>query len=163
MKVIKFYTTKDEYGFMSNFYRSAITIGGKEYMTTEHFYQAMKFPEDSYVSTGDCIQTQVREHIRTQHNPKLAANEGRRKDLPMRKDWDLVKDNAMWTALVAKFTQHPDLAKKLLDTGDAHLVEDTTTTNDCYWGCGTVGRGLNMLGLQLMAIRGKLRNGFPLE
>ena len=62
----------------------------------------------------------------------------------------------MRQALRAKFTQHPDLQKLLLDTGDAVLVEHTT--NDNYWADGGDGSGKNRLGLLLMELREQLRN-----
>jgi ribA/ribD-fused uncharacterized protein len=67
-----------------------------------------------------------------------------------------VKDDIMREALRAKFTQHEDLRKILLETGDARLVEHTT--NDRYWGDGGDGSGLNMLGKLLMELREELRN-----
>lgn len=68
---------------------------------------------------------------------------GRRRDLPLRKDWEKVKDQIMFNCCLAKFTQHEDLKKILLDTGDATLVEHTT--NDRYWGDGGDGTGLYSL------------------
>jgi ribA/ribD-fused uncharacterized protein len=57
--------------------------------------------------------------------------------------------------VLAKFTQHDDLKKVLLDTGDAELIEDTTS--DYYWGNGTNGTGKNMLGKILMETREIIR------
>ena len=45
-----------------------------------------------------------------------------------------VKDEVMFNAVFAKFTQHKTLCQELLDTGDATLVEHTA--NDSYWGDG---------------------------
>ena len=56
----------------------------------------------------------------------------------------------------------PELRQKLLDTGDAYLIEGTTW-HDNYWGictcdrCG--GRGQNKLGQLLMEIRKEIRDG----
>jgi len=55
----------------------------------------------------------------------------------------------------ARFSQHEDLKRLLLDTGDAKLVEHTT--NDDYWGDGGDGSGKNMLGRLLMEVREELR------
>jgi hypothetical protein len=35
--------------------------------------------------------------------------------------------------------------------------EDTTTSNDMYWGCGADGTGQNMLGKVLMEVREELK------
>lgn len=75
-------------------------------------------------------------------------------EFPERADWVDVKDGAMYEAVYAKFTQHKDLRTKLLDSGDAILIEDSPV--DYYWGCGSKGTGKNMLGKTLMAIREEL-------
>lgn len=43
-KVILFYSQKKAFGFCSNFYHAAIQIEGRIWPTTEHYFQAMKFP-----------------------------------------------------------------------------------------------------------------------
>ena len=42
---VGFYKNKDEYGIFSNMYAMPITVAGKEYRTTEHLYQIMRFPQ----------------------------------------------------------------------------------------------------------------------
>ena len=84
-----------------------------------------------------------------------AARMGRNRKLPLRRDWESVKDNVMREALRAKFTQHPQLQSLLLETGDAVLVEHTT--NDGYWADGGDGTGKNRLGILLMELRAALR------
>ena len=61
----------------------------------------------------------------------------------------------MRNVLLTKFGQHPDLADKLLATGDALLIEDSKT--DAYWGIGKKGNGQNWLGKCLMDIREMVR------
>ena len=68
-----------------------------------------------------------------------------------------VKYAVMVKALQAKFTQHEQLKKLLLSTGDRKIVENTTFDYD--WGCGKDGTGKNLLGLALMEVRGQLRKG----
>src|SRR5437016_5030863 len=41
--VIRFYSTKGDYGCFSNFYRASIFLAGKRWSTTEHYFQAQKF------------------------------------------------------------------------------------------------------------------------
>lgn len=83
-----------------------------------------------------------------------AAKLGRDRSVPIRGDWEEVKDMIMLKALRAKFTQHEDIKKKLIGTGTAELIEHTT--NDSYWADGGDGSGKNMLGKLLMQIREKL-------
>ena len=41
---IYFYSVREEYGCFSNFSAHAITLKGKRWPTTEHYFQAQKFP-----------------------------------------------------------------------------------------------------------------------
>ena len=83
------------------------------------------------------------------------AKMGRDRKRPLRRDWEVVKDDIMREALRAKFTQHEDLRIILLETDDAELVEHTK--NDSYWADGGDGSGLNMLGKLLMELRDELK------
>jgi ribA/ribD-fused uncharacterized protein len=143
-RVIQFYSVSDEYGEFSNFAPFPITLRGKVWPTSEHFFQAQKF-----------AGTKHAEAIRQTRSPMIAARMGRDRKKPLRRDWEAVKDDVMREAVRAKFTQHPDLLTLLLATGDAHLVEHTT--NDSYWGDGGDGSGKNMLGRILMHLRDQLR------
>jgi ribA/ribD-fused uncharacterized protein len=144
MEKIEFYRTGDPYGCFSNFSAHPIEIGGRVWPTSEHYFQAQKFPG-----------TPHEEAIRSATSPMIAARMGRDRSQPLRKDWEIVKDDVMLTALRAKFEQHPSARAELLGTGDAILVEHTG--NDSYWGDGGDGRGLNMLGHLLMKVRAELR------
>ena len=145
MTVINFYSTKDQYGCFSNFSRHPFELDGKQWLTTEHYFQAQKFPgNEAY-----------QEKIRLENSPMVATRLGRSRAQPIRADWEQVKDELMKTALLAKFTQNKDILAILLSTGDAQLVEHTK--NDRYWGDGGDGSGKNKLGLLLMEVREELR------
>lgn len=79
-----------------------------------------------------------------------------------RDDWEEVKFQVMARLVTAKFLNHPELAKRLLETGDAKLIEGNTW-HDNIWGNCTCGRpecsatGLNWLGQILMTVREALR------
>eukprot|EP00742_Colponemidia_sp_Colp-10_P002675 GILJ01002858.1.p1 GENE.GILJ01002858.1~~GILJ01002858.1.p1 ORF type:complete len:173 (+),score=17.19 GILJ01002858.1:53-520(+) len=141
---INFYREGDEYGQFSNFWKAEITLNGKTWPTTEHYFQALKF-------SG----TEHEELVRQASSPKEAADMGRDRSLPLRANWEELKDMVMYAACYAKFTQHADLRQLLLDTGDAYLVEHTR--NDRYWGDGGDGTGRNQLGKTLMLIRDRIR------
>ena len=79
---------------------------------------------------------------------------GRDRSLPLRSDWEEVKDDVMRVAVEAKIRQHKDIMALLLATGDSEIIEHTT--NDSYWGDGGDGSGKNMLGTILMEIRAKI-------
>ena len=142
-EIIKFYSVSDEYGEFSNFAAFPIKFRGKVWPTTEHYFQAMKFESDK-----------DQKEIRTAKTPMEAARKGRDRKRKLRKGWESMKDNVMREAVLQKFSQHSDLKKLLLSTGDAKLVEHTE--NDSYWGDGGNGSGKNKLGIILMEVRGKL-------
>ena len=144
--VINFYSTTGEYGCFSNFSRHPIFLKGKRWPTSEHYFQAQKF-----------AGTEHEEEVRKCKTAREAANMGRSRKLPLRRDWEGVKDQIMLEAVRAKFTQHEDLKEILLGTGDAKLVEHTE--NDSYWADGGDGSGKNRLGQILMQVRDELRAG----
>ena len=73
--------------------------------------------------------------------------------MPLRKDWELAKDDVMRRAVLKKFETHADIREVLLGTGDEALVENAP--GDFYWGCGADGSGKNMLGRILVEVRAK--------
>jgi hypothetical protein len=148
--VINFYSTQGEHGCFSNFSRHSIFLAGKRWPTSEHFFQAMKFKG-----------TEHEEKVRLCKTPSKAADMGRSRKLPLRRDWESVKDQVMLEAVRAKFTQHDDLKATLLGTGDAKLVEHTE--RDSYWGDGGDGSGKNRLGQILMQVREELRAEKPAD
>jgi ribA/ribD-fused uncharacterized protein len=145
MNKIYFYTSREvPYGVFSNFLRShPITLKDKVWPSSEHYYQAQKF-----------AGTEYEEAVRLLKTPREAADMGRRKDLPLRKDWDEVKNKIMVEAVYAKFTQYPHLKDILLKSGKDIIIEHTE--NDNYWADGGDGSGENWLGVILMALREEL-------
>jgi ribA/ribD-fused uncharacterized protein len=141
--VIHFYSAKGEYGCFSNISRHAIFFNGKRWPTSEHFFQVQKFRGTDHEKA-----------VRRCRTPREAANMGRSRKLPLRRDWESVKDQVMLEATQAKFTEHEDLKAALLGTGGVLLVEHTE--RDAYWGDGT---GKNRLGQILMQVRKELRAG----
>jgi ribA/ribD-fused uncharacterized protein len=85
----------------------------------------------------------------------IAALMGRDRKRKLRRDWERVKVGVMREAVEAKFRQHDELRLRLLETGDAKLIEHTD--NDVFWGDGGDGSGRNELGRILMAVREALR------
>ena len=142
---IKFYNQHERYYEFTNFSSYPIKLDGKEWPTTEHYFQAQKF-----------IGTPYAEAIRKQRYPRGAFDMSRNASVSRwkRGDWDRVKDDIMLKCLRAKFTQHKDLKQMLLDTGERNLIEHTA--NDSYWGDGGDGSGKNRLGQLLMQVRKEL-------
>ena len=142
--VIRFYRANDNYGEFSNFARYPVHIDGKIWPTSEHYFQAQKY-------TG----TELEEKVRNAKNAFYAAKFGRELG-PLPDDWENIKVDIMCEVVLAKFTQHPDLRKLLLDTDDAILIEHTR--KDSFWGDGGDGTGENWLGKILMMVREDLRS-----
>ena len=125
------------YRFLSNFFDCPVRVDGIRYQNSEAAFQAHK-TQDVRIRKQFGLLT-----------PSVAKSQGRR--LPLRPDWDAVKDDIMRTVLRAKFDQNPDLKKLLVETYPRHL-EEGNTWGDTYW--GTVGgSGMNMLGKLLMELR----------
>jgi ribA/ribD-fused uncharacterized protein len=145
---VYFYRVNEPYGEFSNFAKYPFEVEGKEWPTSEHYFQAQKF-----------VGTIHAEHVRLARTAREAARMGRDRSLPMRADWDAVKLDVMRTALRHKFDSHPTLIDLLLSTGDEEIIEQTT--DDEYWGCGSSSAGVNMLGKLLMELRGEYRKPAP--
>jgi N-glycosidase YbiA len=101
------------------------------------YFQAQKF-----------AGTEAEERVARAYSPKQAAELGRSRALPLRSDWELVKDEIMHSAVKRKFETHKDIRAILLGTGEEDLVENAP--GDYYWGCGADGSGKNKLGQILM-------------
>lgn len=142
--IVRFYSVNAEYGELSNFAPYPITLKGKRWPTSEHYFQAQKF-----------AATRDQEAIRNANTPMLAASMGRDRKRKLRRDWERARIGVMREAVEAKFRQHEELRTLLLDTGDAKLIEHTE--NDDFWGDGGDGSGRNELGRILMAVRDRLR------
>lgn len=138
---ILFYNTHEQpYGCFSNFSAHGFYLDGFWWPTSEHYFQAQKFVGTIYV-----------ERIRQASSPHVAARFGRKRNFPLRLDWEQVKDEIMLKAVLCKFEAHDHIRAILLSTGDETLIEDTS--DDYYWGRGTDGSGRNMLGKILMQVR----------
>lgn len=136
---------RDENFYLSNFYETQVTYGGITYGSNEAAFQAQK-----------CEYPAEREAFVTL-NPSEAKKKGRR--MKLRPDWESVKMKLMYDIVWAKFTQHPDLAEKLLATGDA-VLEEGNNWNDRIWGVvweNGVKKGSNLLGQILMLVRQRLQ------
>jgi ribA/ribD-fused uncharacterized protein len=142
---IHFYQQNKAYGCFSNFSKHPILLEGVLWPTSEHYFQAMKFPEEP----------ERQERIRQAPTPMASKKIAWDPSSKIRPDWDQYRDEVMLRVLREKFKQHPKIAAILLSTGEEELIEHTK--NDSYWGDGGDGSGSNKLGLFLMQVRQELR------
>lgn len=140
---VYFYSTREQYGEFSNFANFGVELDGLWWPSVEHYFQAQKFEDAAY-----------REQIRVAHSAKEAANLGRSREMPLRNDWESVKESVMFRAVRKKIQTHPAVRELLLGTGDTPIIENAP--GDYYWGCGKDGSGKNRLGEILMQVRGEL-------
>lgn len=128
---------REEYYYLSNMFPCDVTvdIDGKPYTFTcvEAAFQAHKCPEKASEFTDI--------------NGFAAKKKGRR--VPLRSDWEDVKDDVMYKCLKAKFS-NPELKEKLLSITEP-IVEDNTW-RDTYWGMYN-GKGQNKLGKLLEKVK----------
>ena len=131
---------RDEYYFLSNFSDSPMEYDGISYQNAEAAFQAQK-----------CVNAADRLSF-SRLNPSEAKKLGRR--VSLRPDWEDIKVGVMRDVVRAKFSQNPELKKKLLATSGEYL-EEGNTWGDRVW--GTVnGSGANLLGQILMELRENL-------
>jgi len=143
---IYFYSALETpYGCFSNFSPHGFELDGLWWPTSEHYFQAQKYADTLYA-----------ERIRSARSPMIAARMGRSRKEPIRPEWNEVKDSVMRRAVLCKFKSNKGIREVLLSTGDSTLVENAPS--DYYWGCGSDGSGLNMLGRILMEVREQLRS-----
>ena len=142
-KSIKFFAKNDKYYQLSNFAGVGFDLDGNYWKTMEHYFQAMKFSGTSQFNK-----------IRDCGSPKQAKDLGQSRAIPIRSDWDSVKEEIMIIGLRLKF-QNSELKQLLINTGKKELIEDSPY--DKYWGIGPNGKGKNRLGVLLMQLRGELK------
>ncbi len=141
---IYFYGQTDPYSEFSNFAPFGVEMDGVWWSTVEHYFQAQKFRDAAY-----------REKIRKSNRPKDAKALGMTRKVPLREDWERIKEGIMEAAVSKKFATHDGPRRLLLATGDEEIIENAPM--DYFWGCGADGSGENRLGKILMRVRSDLR------
>ncbi len=124
------------YFFLSNFYPMIP-------YAVEHEYQAAKTDDPEW-----------RRLILEAPTAGMAKRIGRRASI--RSDWDEIKLQVMEDLVTQKFFSRPDLAKRLLETGDEELAE-INWWGDKFWGIYE-NVGENHLGKILMKVREELKS-----
>lgn len=147
-----FFYEQDHY-YLSNF--SAFTLWWHDirFDTSEQAYHWAKF--QPYGDGSDYIRQAVRGEIRlatSAHEAFKIAEKHARWKQP---HWDTVKVDIMRDILRAKVQQHEYVRRKLLQTGNRELVENSW--RDDFWGWGANRDGQNQLGKLWMEIRSELR------
>lgn len=131
--------------FLSNFWPCQIVAkNGTIFPSAEHAYQASK----------SLLMTDW-QRVLACKTPGEAKKVGR--SLTIRPDWEQIRLLVMERILRQKFSPESELARLLLDTGEAKIQEGNTW-HDNFWGncvcsrCSNI-EGENQLGKLLMKIR----------
>lgn len=165
---IRFYDTKDEFGFCSNFYPHPITVDGEVWINSESAFQAMKFrgknankrsrDYSKLIHIADSpmkVKMLGTQKKNTFYGKKwvLSKKEDQRlvndlideyKNVKMDPEWETRKLLVMIHILAVKFMDKT-LQKKLTSVPDnSYFIEHTK--RDKIWGDGGDGTGKNYLG-----------------
>lgn len=144
-KPVLFY--ENQFYMCSNFSSFEVVWKGEIWKTSEYAYQAAKFENEK-------IRQEIR-NTRSSHDAmklaKIVYNDQKRKN------WHDIKLQVMEDIVRAKLSQHFYIQKKLLQTGDRELIENSP--RDDFWGWGQNKDGKNHLGRIWMKLRDELRAG----
>ena len=144
-EVIGFYP-REFYPF-DNFSSFKVEWNGYLFSSVEEAYQAASFMG----SDEELVEKIKKSHSADEAQRIAYANRDKR-----REDWDDVKISIMEELLRLKIKQNPYVKKKLLQTGDYMIVEDSP--KDDFWGWGPNRNGQNNLGKLWMKLREELKN-----
>lgn len=155
---VYFHRPEEPNGYLSNWYLSSFVLDGIKFSSNEQYimYQKCKTFGDE-VSAKAVLDTDD-----TEEQQKI----GRKAKGYIPSVWSGLRQMVAVRGLMAKFSQNEELKKKLLDTGDAYLVE--CAGSDKVWACGIRlndddrfyadrWSGSNILGFALMEVRERLR------
>ena len=143
-----------EYAYPSNFYKAPFSFNGTDYVCSEQAIQGTK----ARVSNDPASERLIMET----DDPVIMKRIG---DKVIPTDvWNNNCHEYIDNILRAKFTQNPQLAKKLVSTGNVHLIEATQSS---YWAIGKTildpdlmkgkGTGKNLMGLHLETTREEMK------
>lgn len=155
-----FFYEADHY-YLSNFSAFQVKWSGRTFATSEHAYHWEKFI--TYGSNEmNTYRYDIAEKIRTAKSAHDALKLAERYREFRRTDWNELADNnrpvkvnVMKAILRAKVRQHEYISRKLLETGNRQLIEDSW--RDDFWGWGPKRNGANWMGKLWSEIRAELR------
>lgn len=135
-----------EFFVFDNFSSFKVCVDGVTYSTVEHAYQATKF-----LKSAPEIAKEIMDSYSAHDAQKIAY---KNKDKQC-ENWDEIKLSVMEKLLRLKLEQNPYVKKKLLETGDYTICEDSP--KDSFWGIGLDRKGRNELGKLWMKLREELK------
>jgi predicted NAD-dependent protein-ADP-ribosyltransferase YbiA (DUF1768 family) len=103
-------------------------LDGRRWLSAEHYFQGAKFKRNN---PSFYRQFSINSGLDIANNVEMAKSAGRKtgvhkgihyRERGVSRDTEFKKEDAMHDALVAKFTQHPDLKEALLNTQNAKIM-----------------------------------------
>ena len=155
-----FWQTREEFGFLSQWFKSGFVVDGEYYRYAEQYMMAAKAR-----LFGD---EETQDKIMSAKSPMVMKHLGRAVRGYDEAKWAAAGFDEVVKANFAKFSQNDKLKERLLATGDAVIAE--ASPKDSKWGIGidaetasktdeTNWPGQNLLGKALMKVREMLRCG----
>lgn len=153
-----FHKPEEPYGYLSNWYKSPFELDGQHFSSAEQYIMYRKC-----MIFGDELSAKA---VLRSEDPAAQQDIGRKASGYIGSVWAGMRQTVAFRALMGKFAQNAELKQKLLDTGDAYLVE--CAGSDRIWACGIRlndnkrfdaenWKGDNILGFTLMEVRNVLR------
>jgi ribA/ribD-fused uncharacterized protein len=131
-----------EFNVFDNFTAYQVQYDGYLWSTSEHAFQAAGFKgvaEDLVEEIKQARSAHDAQKVMQAHTDKLRPN------------WEEEQRDVMKSILRCKIEQHPYVLKKLLQSGDREIIEDSW--RDDVWGWGEKKEGENRLGKIWMELR----------
>jgi ribA/ribD-fused uncharacterized protein len=135
----------DQNYLFSNYAALPVRYKDVLYPTSEHAYQAAKFINNKK------IYTQIK-NAKSPSEAKRLADENETETIT---NWSMIKLQVMSDIIYEKAKQHEEVRRRLLETQDSQIIENSM--DDYFWGCGEDDTGQNHLGKIWMRIREELR------
>jgi predicted NAD-dependent protein-ADP-ribosyltransferase YbiA (DUF1768 family) len=113
---------------LSNEWMQPFELDGRRWLSAEHYYQGSKFKKNN---PNFYRQFSINSGMEIANNVEMAKSAGRKtgihrgihyREKGVFRDTGFKKEDAMYLALVAKFTQHPDLKEALMNTMNAKIM-----------------------------------------
>lgn len=124
--IVFFFRTNEKYGCLSQWYASPFTLEGFCYATAEQYMMAKKA-----LLFHDY---EIFDQILNEEDPQKCKRLGKKVQGFKGQIWDRCKEEIVYTANMAKFSQNYEIQSILLSTGQATLAE--ASPYDRIWGIG---------------------------
>lgn len=153
-KQVFFY--EQDFYVLSNFSSFSINHFSFDFPTAEHLYHYLKF--DYNTNNDNDLRSKcakIKNGIATAKSAHEAFHIAQDHKEFRDPEWDKIKFDKMLQILRLKVEQHEYVKKKLLETGDRELIENSW--RDDVWGWGENRDGQNALGKLWMIVREEVR------